>query len=122
MRRPANPQRRGWIYVGDDEPDPRFTLANERTFLAWIRTAIALIVSGVVVVALGIPGFAHLQLFVGCVLVGAGALSAMSGFGRWARAERALRLGSALPRFRVSIVLVSAVALSGIFLIIALVW
>ena len=28
------------------EPDPRFTLANERTFLAWNRTALALVVAG----------------------------------------------------------------------------
>ena len=26
-----------------EAPDPRFTLANERTFLAWIRTALALL-------------------------------------------------------------------------------
>lgn len=32
-----------WIYREGTEPDPRFTLANERTFLAWIRTALALV-------------------------------------------------------------------------------
>jgi len=37
--------------VGDD-PDPRFTLANERTLLAWLRTALALVVAGVALVAL----------------------------------------------------------------------
>jgi putative membrane protein len=45
------------------EPDYRFTLANERTFLAWIRTALALIAGGVAVVqlvpALSIPGVRH---------------------------------------------------------------
>ena len=29
------------------EPDPRFTFANERTFLAWIRTALALLAAGI---------------------------------------------------------------------------
>ena len=35
-----------------EEPDYRFTLANERTFLAWIRTALALIAGGVALVQL----------------------------------------------------------------------
>lgn len=34
------------LKVGE-EPDPRFTLANERTFLAWTRTALALLASAV---------------------------------------------------------------------------
>src|SRR3546814_13520956 len=45
------------------EPDYRFTLANERTFLAWIRTALALIAGGIAVVqfvpSFGIPGVRH---------------------------------------------------------------
>ena len=32
-----------------EHPDIRFTLANERTFLAWLRTAIGLIAAGVAV-------------------------------------------------------------------------
>ena len=44
-----------------EEPDPRFTLANERTFLAWIRTALALVASGIGLEAfvprLALPGF-----------------------------------------------------------------
>ena len=34
-------------YEEGEEPDYRFTLANERTFLAWLRTALALIAGGV---------------------------------------------------------------------------
>src|ERR1700735_1399686 len=46
------------------EPDPRFTFANERTFLAWSRTALALVVAGLGVVQLlppfpGVPGRRH---------------------------------------------------------------
>ena len=29
------------------EPDPRFSLANERTFLAWFRTGITLLALGI---------------------------------------------------------------------------
>ena len=46
------------LLAGGDEPDPRFTLANERTFLAWVRTALALLAGMVALVvslaALGI--------------------------------------------------------------------
>ena len=34
------------VYRHGTEPDPRFTLANERTLLAWIRTALGLIAGG----------------------------------------------------------------------------
>ena len=44
----------GWVYRHGTEPDPRFTLANERTFLAWIRTALALIAGGVALEALAL--------------------------------------------------------------------
>lgn len=39
------------ILGGGTEPDPRFTLANERTFLAWIRTSLAMLAGGVAVEA-----------------------------------------------------------------------
>ena len=37
------------------EPDPRFSLANERTFLAWIRTALTLLGGGVAIEAFAGP-------------------------------------------------------------------
>jgi putative membrane protein len=51
--------------AGGTEPDPRFTFANERTFLAWSRTALALVVAGLGVVQLlppfpGVPAGRHL--------------------------------------------------------------
>src|ERR1700736_255021 len=65
------------------ELDYRFTLANERTFLAWIRTALALLAGGVAVVqlvpALSIPGFRH---GLGTVLTVAGGVLAVLAVGR----------------------------------------
>ena len=47
------------------EPDARFTFANERTFLAWNRTALALVVAGLAIAQLlppfpGVPWGRHL--------------------------------------------------------------
>jgi putative membrane protein len=46
QRKPAS------VYGQDDEPDPRFSLANERTALAWMRTALALVAAGVGVISI----------------------------------------------------------------------
>lgn len=96
----------------EHEPDPRFTLANERTFLAWIRTALALLASGVaietIIPAFGISG-------VRAVLAGAltamGLLIAASSYARWARTERALRHGQPLPISSVPRVVAAGVGL-----------
>lgn len=43
------------VYGQGEEPDARFSLANERTFLAWIRTSLALIAGGVALEAFDLP-------------------------------------------------------------------
>lgn len=83
--------------VGSD-PDYRFTLANERTFLAWIRTALAL-VAGAVALAGLVPDFGPAvtrNALTAVLLVLAFAVTA-GAFVRWDRAERALREGRPLP-------------------------
>jgi len=82
---------------GGHDPDPRFTFANERTFLAWIRTSLGLIAAGVGLGALGdeLPGWGRHVLSVTLVALG-GALAA-SAFRRWLRAEVALRHDMPLP-------------------------
>jgi putative membrane protein len=82
------------------EPDPRFTFANERTFLAWSRTALALVVAGLGVVQLlppfpGVPWGRHV---LGVPLIVFGAVVAVAAYGDWVRNQRALRLGRPLPR------------------------
>ena len=81
-----------------DEPDYRFTLANERTFLAWIRTALALSAGGLASVALldEIPGVDVL----GLGLLAIAFLTAASAYRRWALAERSMRLREPLPSSR----------------------
>ncbi len=86
--------------TGGTEPDPRFTFANERTFLAWSRTALALVVAGLGVVQLlppfpGVPLGRHL---LGVPLIVLGAVLAVVAYAEWVRNQRALRRGEPLPK------------------------
>ncbi len=82
--------------VGED-PDYRFSLANERTFLAWIRTALALLAGGVAAVQL-IPAFKLPggRLILGVTLVVLSVIVAAGSYYRWTANERAMRLGHSL--------------------------
>ncbi len=85
--------------VGGTEPDPRFTFANERTFLAWSRTALALVVAGLAIVQLlppfpGVPAGRHL---LGVPLIVLGAVLAVAAYIEWVRNQRALRRGDPMP-------------------------
>jgi putative membrane protein len=86
-----------WVYRAGAEPDPRFSLANERTFLAWVRTALALLAGGVGLEALHIPAQPTLRLIAAGLLLIFGLLAVVQGWLGWARAERSLRQGRALP-------------------------
>jgi putative membrane protein len=76
------------------EPDYRFSLANERTLLAWVRTALALDVAGLGVVRFAPPlGFPGGRELIGGVLVLLGAVTAWSGYRRFLATDRAMRAG-----------------------------
>lgn len=92
-RRPWPP----WVYAAGTAPDPRFSLANERTFLAWVRTSLALLAGGVALDAVDIDGPALLQSVLAAGLVVLGLLGAAVAWARWAAAERAMRLRQPLP-------------------------
>jgi putative membrane protein len=82
--------------VGED-PDPRLTLANERTFLAWNRTALALIGGGVAAGQLLNFDTRAVRLVVGLFPVLLGAVLAAASYRRWEANERAMRLRRPLP-------------------------
>lgn len=82
--------------VGRD-PDPRFTLANERTFLAWNRTAIALIGGGLAAGQLLDFHSRAARLVVALPPIVLGLLLALASYRRWQENERALRLDQPLP-------------------------
>lgn len=87
--------------VEEFEPDHRFTMANERTFLAWQRTALGLLAAAVAVVQL-VPELSvpALRLIVGGVLAALAFLTAVAGLRRWNRVDEAMRRGQPLPRHR----------------------
>lgn len=60
------------LYSHGAEPDPRFSLANERTFLAWIRTSLALIAAGVALEAFVVNMPPGLRLAAALLLIVAG--------------------------------------------------
>ncbi len=80
------------------EPDYRFSLANERTLLAWVRTALALDAGGLAVIrfapSLAVPGARE---GVGTALVLLGAVTAGASYRRWVKADLAIRAGRPLP-------------------------
>ncbi|MCC2594664.1 DUF202 domain-containing protein [Tessaracoccus sp. OS52] len=109
------------VYSQGEEPDARFTLANERTFLAWIRTALALMAGGVALEALSLglqPGF---QLGASVILMLTGILSPLQAWFGWARNERALRNNTPLPSPMLALPVVIAVAVAGLLVLLGLV-
>ena len=94
-----------------DHPDYRFTLANERTLLAWLRTGLALVAGGVAVAEfapdLGVA-WGSAVVAVALVLTGLGAT--VGGYVRWRRNEGAIAADRPLPPSRVLPALVAAVA------------
>ena len=93
--------------VGED-PDYRFTLANERTFLAWIRTALALAAGGLAAVAI-LEDFTGGEAL-GLVLLVLAFLTAATAYRRWALNERAIRLDQPLPPSRLPLYMAIGVA------------
>lgn len=86
-----------WYKTGK-APDYRFSLANERTFLAWIRTALALLAG-----ALGISQFVEglaspvLRNIIAAAISSIAGIMAIYAYWRWARNEHAMRHGQQLP-------------------------
>jgi putative membrane protein len=83
---------------GGSEPDPRFSLANERTFLAWIRTSLAFIAGGIAIEVFADTRLtAELRQGLASVLLGLGMIISAGAAIRWLRVERAMRHAAPLP-------------------------
>lgn len=91
-------------HSGGSEPDYRFTLANERTFLAWLRTALGLLAGGVAVHQL-VPSPAAASVVLAALCVVLAAVLAATSYPRWRRVQIAMRAGEPLPRSLMILVL-----------------
>jgi putative membrane protein len=119
---PVDPRPRfpAWVHRDGSEPDPRFSLANERTFLAWIRTCLALLASGVALEALALPLEPRLRLTASVLLLVLALLVPPLAWVHWGRTERAMRRGDPLPAstltaaLAVGLLVVAALVLVGL--------
>ncbi|MGW0997476.1 YidH family protein [Streptomyces sp. NPDC002520] len=105
-------------------PDYRFSLANERTFLAWLRTALALIGGGFAVDQF-LPELRWAwRAGLSIALLAAGVLCSLRAVNHWVRCERAMRRGEDLPatRFPAVLSLVIAVVAVAMVLVVLFRW
>ncbi len=103
--------------VGSD-PDPRFSMANERTALAWVRTGLAFVAGGIALTSVSaltaLPAWVDIAAVLSC-LIGAG--TAVNAVLSWRSNERALRQGDPLPAPRVLPWLVGAVVVAALVIV-----
>jgi len=106
------------VFATGAEPDARFSLANERTFLAWIRTGLALLAGGVALEALSLgihPGF---RLAASALLLIAGLVTPIQAWYGWKRTESALRHDSPLPSAPLTLFLAVVVTAVGVLVLV----
>ncbi len=110
----ADRRRPRHVYEEGIEPDPRFTLANERTLLAWIRTALAFVVTGIGIVALAEQiGSQPLVAAASVVASLTGTAISIGAYLRWQRVERSMRLCRPLPAPSPALIIVGSVVALG---------
>lgn len=97
--------------VGTD-PDYRFTLANERTFLAWLRTGLALL-AGAIALASLVHDFGprSVRIAITAFLLILSVTVVVGAYVRWDRTERALRENRSLPTDPMPRIIVAGVAI-----------
>ncbi|MER5945952.1 DUF202 domain-containing protein [Streptomyces sp. NPDC001904] len=101
-----------------ETPDYRFSLANERTFLAWVRTALALIGGGFAVDQF-LPDLRWgWRVGLALALLASGVLCSLRAVSHWVRCERAMRRGEDLPASRFPAVLSVVVALVAVAMVV----
>lgn len=106
------------MYGHGSEPDPRFSLANERTFLAWIRTTLALLAGAAAVHAFDLDVSDAVARIASILLAATAFGCAVNAWVSWARTESALRDGRPLPSNGVGVLLVAAVAVAALVMLV----
>jgi putative membrane protein len=95
-------------------PDTQAELANERTYLAWLRTGLALVAVGVAAErVLPAQGIIWARQLIGVSLILAGVLTAGLARRRWQTVDNAARAGRAIPRPILGYVVAAAIVVDG---------
>lgn len=108
------------LYAQGADPDPRFSLANERTFLAWLRTSMALMAAGVALHAFDLRIWSLPQFSASLLLVGLGVVASINGWCAWLRAELALRQRRPVPSPMLALPVAIGVSAAGVLVVIGL--
>ncbi|WP_459983435.1 YidH family protein [Nocardioides sp. AN3] len=107
------------VYDVGQEPDPRFSLANERTFLAWVRTSLAIVAGAVALHSLKVPETVWVRKALVVLLLALASVVALTASARWARTERAMRLREPLPGFGFTGLFAGGIVLTAVVLAVA---
>ena len=105
--------------TGEVQTDTRFLLANERTLLAWIRTALALTATGVGVHQFGTRVAGNTAIAV--LLLLAGVAAGVTGTVRFLAADRAIRAGRVPRQGHTPAVLAAAITVIGALMLVSVV-
>src|SRR6476619_7300028 len=101
--------------MSEQRPEPQFQLANERTYLAWLRTALALVASGVAAARLLAGQSLHWAWeTVGVLLIMAGVVTAALARRRWRAMDAAIREGEPLPAPGIALMIAGVIVLTGL--------
>lgn len=114
-------QRPRFIYSHGTEPDPQFTLANERTFLAWIRTGLAFIAGGIALNAFTVNMDADTRKVISIISLAIGSFISIWAWISWARVERSMRERSPLKHSPALVLLSGTVFAVAVIAVIAVI-
>ncbi|HEY3407288.1 MAG TPA: DUF202 domain-containing protein [Propionicimonas sp.] len=108
------------VYSRGTEPDARFSLANERTFLAWVSVGLALVSVGVGLQSLAVDVQPALRLAASVLLVLCGTACPIQAWFGWARIETALRERRPLPSVGLMPLLPVLLGIAGVLIVLGL--
>lgn len=106
-----------WVFAAGEEPDPRFSLANERTYLAWIRTSLAMMAAGVALHVFDIGDGSVAGVIALILLIASSVAIPLLAWCNWARSERSMRHGQALPSSAMAVPLAIVLGAVGVLVL-----